>query len=170
MEITLAQRFNRPDARILTFLYMLVGNSCPHIVPGSAQTSGLAFYACGVLVQPNTEAGLAMRTGSAELTKLPDWPPNVSVFPVAGRIHRITNIFYSSIDLGAIDIGDGLVRSDSALKYEGRIKPAPSSFTAKCSVDLFAMVSDLLNFRSCTHGGLLFDAQVHDQIVKVMDG
>jgi pimeloyl-ACP methyl ester carboxylesterase len=113
--------------------------------------------ACEIVKLPTSDAALAMRPGSDQLKALPKFPAG-PVFAVAGNVHLVVDLFGREQRLDE-DIGDLLVRADSATSTASRPEEGGGRHVRDCDINIFALVARL-GWTSCTHGGILTDLDV----------
>jgi len=131
--------------------------------PGEGAPAGL-IEACGLLASAQSPAGRALVPGSPQLAALAPLPVAVPLFAVAGDIHLTSPAvtigpLSLSVSLPA-EVGDLLVKPDSALAEQGHTGPYSGTFTDSCTQSVAAAISAQLASASCEHGDLLYDPKV----------
>ncbi|MCA1674272.1 MAG: hypothetical protein LC799_19475, partial [Actinobacteria bacterium] len=127
---------------------------CTGAVPGPLRG------VCEPIKDPTSDAALAMRPGSDQLNALPKLPSG-PVRAVAGQIHLITTLFGRDVRIPTevADIGDILVRQDSALQFAAEPESGGGRVVRDCDMKVLDLVAGL-GWNECTHGGLLTDPDV----------
>ncbi|WP_416417175.1 NPCBM/NEW2 domain-containing protein [Paenarthrobacter aromaticivorans] len=99
---------------------------------GASQVTGACAALPPYVTSIDSEAGKALRTGSAELAALPQWPSGLNVSAVKGTISlRGVSLFGAALDSDpSINIGDLPVSNTSA------VSGATTSFNDPCSLEV----------------------------------
>jgi triacylglycerol lipase len=146
---------------ILTLATTICGSASPATAPGGALTA-----MCGLVAEPVSPAAQAMVPGSDQLSALPALPGAIPLYAVAGNIQlqTVTPLVHTRVDV-PVQVGDLLVKPDSALSEAGHTGTGSGSFTAKCDMSV-SQITEVhsTGWPGCTHGGLLYDAGVSQAV------
>ncbi|SMH30813.1 hypothetical protein SAMN06295885_0486 [Rathayibacter oskolensis] len=89
-----------------------------------------------------SQAGIAMRTGSDELSVLPPWPASVRVVALAGDI-QVTIAAVLGLRVGAVDLGDIIVGAPSAEAGVDEYVVSTCHYTLLSMPDVPAVIAEL---------------------------
>ena len=121
---------------------------------------------CAIVQGSTSKAGSAMVPGSSQLKALLPPPSGVPLDAVAGNLTVTATLFdhtYTLVPQG--ELGDLLVKPDSALAYGTSTTSGNQQYTDSCSMSV-PQVFGNLGWNGCTHGGLLYDAGVGSQVAS----
>jgi pimeloyl-ACP methyl ester carboxylesterase len=146
---------------ILNLATTICGSASPATAPGGPLTA-----LCGLVAEPASPAAQAMVPGSDQLSALPALPAAIPLYAVAGniRLQTVTPLVHTRVDV-PVQVGDLLVRPDSALAEAGHPGTGSGTFTANCDMSVSQLTDGHpTGWPGCTHGGLLYDPGVSQAV------
>ena len=146
---------------ILSVATTICGSASPATAPGGPLTA-----MCGLVAEPVSPAAQAMVPGSDQLKALPVLPPTIPLYAVAGniRLQTVTPFVHTRVDV-PVQVGDLLVKPDSALSEAGHGGTGSGTHTANCDMSVSQITeAHSTGWPGCTHGGLLYDPGVSQAV------